>query len=112
MLCAWHFPNLVVFNLVVCNFYAEALFCALSRSFALFCEHLRSFACFCERPRSERLRLRTADMPLLPHITLLFETPVWPQLPLKVCRVPASPQCNWMTLPSSHSPSLPTPVGV
>ena len=49
------FPNLVVSNLVVCNFYVEALFCALLRSFAFFCglavalfgSHLRSFAFFC-----------------------------------------------------------------
>ena len=41
------FPNLVVSNLVVCNFYAEALFCAHLRSFALICAHLRSFARIC-----------------------------------------------------------------
>ena len=66
---SWEFPNLVVSNLVVCNFYAEALFCALLRPFALFCglalalfcPHLRSFACFCVRPRLERPRLGTAD---------------------------------------------------
>ena len=38
------FPNLVVSNLVVSNFYAEALFCALLRSVAPFCALLRSFA--------------------------------------------------------------------
>ena len=52
----WGVPNLVVSNLdIVCNFYAEALFCALLRSFALFCglafamfcAHLRSFARIC-----------------------------------------------------------------
>ena len=70
----WEFPNLVV-----CNFYAEALFCALLRPFALFCRLmfgnalfkfadifalLRSFACFCVRPRFERQRqtLGTADL--------------------------------------------------
>ena len=49
------FPNLVVLNLVVCNIYAEPLFCALLRPFALFCGlafvlfcvHLRSFALIC-----------------------------------------------------------------
>ena len=39
----WEFPNLVVSNLVVCDFYALlrpfALFCGLA--FALFCVHLR-----------------------------------------------------------------------
>ena len=47
---AWEFPNRAVLNLVVCNFYAKALFWALLRpfgallrlrSFALFCAHLR-----------------------------------------------------------------------
>ena len=47
-----------------------ALLCALLRPFALFCALLRlhsfcallrAFACFCDRPRSERLRLATAD---------------------------------------------------
>ena len=66
------FPNLVVSDLVVCNFYAEALFCALLHSFALFfcvcCALLQTcvcallcsfelpcvhFACFCVRPRLE-----------------------------------------------------------
>ena len=47
LLVFWEFPNLVVLNLVVCNFYAEALFCALFadlrlRSFADL--RLRSFA--------------------------------------------------------------------
>ena len=37
-------------------FYAEAFFCALSRSFAPFCTLSRSFACFCVRPRLERPR--------------------------------------------------------
>ena len=36
------FPNLVVSNLVVCNFYVETLFCALA--FALFFFYLRSLA--------------------------------------------------------------------
>ena len=35
---------MVVSNLAVCNFYAEALFCALLRPFVLFCALLRSFA--------------------------------------------------------------------
>ena len=39
------FPNLVVSNLVVCNSYADALFCALLRAFALFCG--LAFALFC-----------------------------------------------------------------
>ena len=60
------FPNLVVSNLVVYNFYAEVLFCtSLAPSFAnlaVICTHLRSlnlrsFACFCVRPRLERPRL-------------------------------------------------------
>ena len=39
----WEFPIcLVVSKLVVCNFYAEALFCGLT--FALSCSHLGSFA--------------------------------------------------------------------
>ena len=45
---SWEFPNLVVSNLVVCNFYTLlplfALFCALWRSFAPFGVLLRSFA--------------------------------------------------------------------
>ena len=45
----WEFPNLVVLNLVVCNFYAEALF-------APFCAHLRSFADL--RLRSLRISLQ------------------------------------------------------
>ena len=69
----WEFPNLVVLNLVVCNFYAEALFCTLLRPLALFCVHLRlrsfalicallrAFACFCVRPRLEWPRLGTAE---------------------------------------------------
>ena len=32
----WEFPNLVVSNLVVCNLYAEAIFCVLLRPLALF----------------------------------------------------------------------------
>ena len=65
----WEFPYLVVLNLVVCNFYAEALFCAhlhpfadlrLS-SFADICALLRTSACFCIRPRLERPRLGTAE---------------------------------------------------
>ena len=45
----WEFPDLVVLNLVVCNFYAEALFCALLRIFlqTCVCSLLRSFACIC-----------------------------------------------------------------
>ena len=64
--------NLVVSNLVVCKFCAEALFCTLLRSstlfcrlvFAIFCAHSRSraFACFCERPRLELPRLGTAEI--------------------------------------------------
>ena len=64
--------TLVVVNLVVCNFYACVLFCALLRPFALFadlrlcsfadiCALLRSFACFCERLRLERPRFGTPD---------------------------------------------------
>ena len=54
-------PNLVVANLVVCNFYfcfpllrPFALFCALA--IALFCAHWRSFAliCVCLRPTAFR----------------------------------------------------------
>ena len=46
----------VVSNLVVCNFYAEALFCALLRPFALFCAlfadlRLLSFALICAHLR-------------------------------------------------------------
>ena len=45
----WEFPNLVISNLVVCNFCALlrpfGLSCALA--FALFCGHLRSFALIC-----------------------------------------------------------------
>ena len=65
-----------VSNLVVCKFYAEALFCALLRpfhlhsftdlrlrSFALVCALLRAFACSCVRPRLERPRLGTAEFP-------------------------------------------------
>ena len=50
------FPALVVSNLVVCNFYAEALFCTLWPPFALL--RLRSFALiFYVRLRLERPRL-------------------------------------------------------
>ena len=50
-------PNPGSSILVVCNFYAEALFCALLRAFALFCGlafafFLRSLALFCARLRS------------------------------------------------------------
>ena len=38
---AWEFPNLVHENLAVCNFYVEALFCALLRPF---CALVRFFA--------------------------------------------------------------------
>ena len=71
-------PKLVVLNMAVCKFYAEALFCALLRPFALLrsfadlrlrsfavTNDLRSFAgifeCFCFRPRLERPRLGTAE---------------------------------------------------
>ena len=43
----WEFPNLVVSNLVVCNFDAEALFCSLLHPLCSFCALLRSFAPFC-----------------------------------------------------------------
>ena len=43
----WEFQNLVVSNLVVCNFYAEAPFCALLRSFAPFCALLRALVRTC-----------------------------------------------------------------
>ena len=43
---SWEFPNPVVSDLVVCNFYAGALLCALLRPFALFCALSRSFASF------------------------------------------------------------------
>ena len=46
-----HSFNLVVSNLVACNFCAETPFCALLRSFVLICALLRSFASFCVRPR-------------------------------------------------------------
>ena len=35
---------------------------------------------------------------------------VWPQLPFGGS--PPSPHCDWKTLPSSHSPSLPTPLAL
>ena len=65
----WESPNVVVSNLVVCNFYTEALFCAPLRPFVLFCglpfalicALLRAVACFCVRPRLERPRLGTAE---------------------------------------------------
>ena len=41
---AWEFPNLVVANLAVCTFYAEALFFHLLRPFVLFCALLRYVA--------------------------------------------------------------------
>ena len=49
----WEFPNLVVlnqFNLVVCNFYAEALFYAL----------LRAFADFQKNPRVRKISVRNS----------------------------------------------------
>ena len=66
----WEFPDLVVSNLVVSNYYADALFCPLFRPFALFgglafaviCGHLRSFACFCERPRLDQPCLGTPEI--------------------------------------------------
>ena len=62
----WQFLNLVVLNLVVCNFYAEALFGTLLRplrsfadlhlrSFALFCSHLRVYAS--DRVQSDRISI-------------------------------------------------------
>ena len=58
-------------NLVVCNFYAEALFCAHLRPSVSFkicallrtciCVLLHSVACFCVRPRLGRPRLGTGD---------------------------------------------------
>ena len=60
----WEFPNLVVSNLVVCNFYVEALFLAhlhpfalfCGLAFALFCVHLRSFALICVLLRTTAFR--------------------------------------------------------
>ena len=74
---SWEFPNLVVSNLAVCNFHAEALFCTLLRPFALFCglaSHapLRSFACFCVRPRLERLRLGISDIAIATVCRFMF----------------------------------------
>ena len=51
---SWEFPNLAVLNLAVCNFYAEALFCALLRSFAPFC------ALFQKNPRVRKIRVRNS----------------------------------------------------
>ena len=51
-------------NLVVCRFYAEAIFCAHARPFALFCRlcaRLRSFACFCVRTSLERLCVNISE---------------------------------------------------
>ena len=80
----WEFPNLVVSNLAVCNFYAEALFCALLqtrvcallRPFALSCTLLQTcvcallcaIACFCVRPRLQQPRLGTPELSLTLHI--------------------------------------------
>ena len=51
------FPNLVASNLVVCNCYVEALFCALLHPFALFADlRLLSFALICAH-----LRVSTSD---------------------------------------------------
>ena len=49
----WEFPNLVVSNLVVCNFHVEAPFCTLLRVCVSFCAHLYRFASFCVRLRLE-----------------------------------------------------------
>ena len=73
-------PNLVVSNLVVCNSYAEALFCALLHPFVLFCgllrtcvcTLLRSFALLCSHLRirgngplmSENIPIRKGNAPL------------------------------------------------
>ena len=43
--CTWEVPNLLVLNLVVCNFYTNVLFGALMRPFALFCALLRTCVC-------------------------------------------------------------------
>ena len=45
----WEVANLVVSNLIVCNFHAQVLFWALLSCFAFFCAHLRlrSFALIC-----------------------------------------------------------------
>ena len=62
------FPNLVVSNVVLHNFYAEALFCTLSLPFVLFWACLRCFALImtvahlCIRSRSERPRLGISDL--------------------------------------------------
>ena len=64
----WEFSDMVVSNLVVCKFYAEALFCTLLRSFADL--RLRSFALICFAPICMSLRptavrttrLGTSDM--------------------------------------------------
>ena len=96
------FPNLVVSNLVVCSFYAEALlrrpfalfwqiapFCALLCSCvytlsALICALLRAFACFCVRPRLKRPRLGTAGF-------LFSKTPF-------IC---SQPECTKLSQPQS-----------
>ena len=69
---SWEFPNLVISNLIACEFYAEvlfALFCALLRSFAdlhlnsfvLISALLCAFASFLERLRRA---LQTSSSPL------------------------------------------------
>ena len=62
----WEFLNPGCFKrLVVCNFYAEALFCALLRPLALFCRLAFALFCllcsFCVLPRLEQLRLGTEE---------------------------------------------------
>ena len=60
-------PKPGCFNLVVCNFYAETLFCALLRplalfcalAVALFCAHLFSFAVMCVFLRTTAFRTIT-----------------------------------------------------
>ena len=54
LIYSWEFPNLVVSNLVVCSFYAEALFCTLLLPFALL--RLRSFVFICRFLRTTVFR--------------------------------------------------------
>ena len=65
----WKFPTPGSFKPGFCNFYAQALFCALLCRCVRFCAllrtcicaRLRSFVCFYVRPRLERPRLGTAE---------------------------------------------------
>ena len=103
-------PKLVVSNLVVCIFYAEALFCPLSRPFAKIpnscaflrlrsfnCALLHSFPLFCVflRLRLERPHLGISDS----RVKIITSSPSVIRI-IYYAVVPLSPICFFHCLPS------------